>query len=139
MRTMQQREEYGLIFCRLIVDLLKTAGTPMEGGQGVSVDLALICSAVFIGQAEGRPMTAGKLAAYIGIPRPTIIRKLQLLHTRGIVAQVAGGGWRIVGERPDIATNLDRIIEENSRTVRRACEQLSKLDNAAIERPGPRT
>lgn len=84
-------------------------------------------------------MTAGKLAAYIGIPRPTIIRKLRLLHTRGIVAQVAGGGWRIVVEHADIAANFDRIIKENARTVKRAYEQLSKLDSVAIARQKPRT
>lgn len=53
----------------------------------------LIRSAVYLSTIEGQPMTAAKLATYVGIPRPTVIRRLRRLERRGIVENRAGV-WR---------------------------------------------
>lgn len=39
----------------------------------------LIQAAIFIGQAECRPLTSGDIAVYLKIPRATVIRRLKLL------------------------------------------------------------
>lgn len=49
-----------------------------------AADVLLLC-AVAIGDLEARPMTAYKLADYIGMPRPTVIRKLASLARAGLV------------------------------------------------------
>jgi DNA-binding transcriptional ArsR family regulator len=49
----------------------------------------LIRSAVYLGTIEGRPMTAAKLATYVGIPRPTVVRHLRALERRGLVVRRA--------------------------------------------------
>jgi DNA-binding transcriptional ArsR family regulator len=53
----------------------------------------LIRSAVYLGTIEGRPMTVTKLAAYVGIPRPTVIRHLHKLERRRLVER-SGAVWR---------------------------------------------
>jgi predicted Rossmann fold nucleotide-binding protein DprA/Smf involved in DNA uptake len=58
-------------------------------------DLALFAG-LLIGTAEGRPMNATKLAHYVGIPRPSVIRKLDALTRRGLVERT-GGGFVLVG------------------------------------------
>ncbi|WP_367949109.1 helix-turn-helix domain-containing protein [Paraburkholderia sp. NMBU_R16] len=45
--------------------------------------------AVAIGDLEGRPLTAYKLAQYIGMPRPTVIRKLASMTCAGLVERDA--------------------------------------------------
>lgn len=52
---------------------------------GAQVDDLLIRAAVYLGTVEGRPMTASKLATYVGIPRPTVLRRLHALERRRIV------------------------------------------------------
>lgn len=53
-------------------------------------DLVLL-GAIFVGQAEGRPMNASKLADFAGMPRPTVIRRLAVLIRDGVVARVPNG------------------------------------------------
>lgn len=52
----------------------------------------LIRSAIYLSTIEGQPMTAAKLATYVGIPRPTVIRRLRALERRGIV-ESRDGVW----------------------------------------------
>lgn len=47
-------------------------------------DTLLIC-AVAIGDLEDRPLTAFKLAQFIGMPRPTVIRRLARMTRDGLV------------------------------------------------------
>lgn len=51
----------------------------------------LICVALFVGQAEGRPMSAAKVAVYIGIPRGTVARRLAGLVRDGLVERNSHG------------------------------------------------
>ena len=45
----------------------------------ISMSDMLIISAVFIGQAEGRPLTSSDIAGYISLPRSTVIRRIKSL------------------------------------------------------------
>lgn len=47
----------------------------------------LILMGVMIGEAEGKPLSAYKLAELVGVPRPTVIRKLAKLKRDGLVMQ----------------------------------------------------
>jgi len=60
--------------------------------------LLLIAAAVFLGTIEGRPLTASKLAAYVGMPRPTVIRRLRILSRGGSVERV-GTAYRTPQKR----------------------------------------
>ncbi|MCW0101048.1 helix-turn-helix domain-containing protein [Burkholderia pseudomallei] len=47
-------------------------------------DVLLIC-AVAIGDLEAKPLTAYKLADFIGMPRPTVIRRLAAMARSGLM------------------------------------------------------
>ncbi|WP_423191998.1 helix-turn-helix domain-containing protein [Cupriavidus sp. H18C2] len=47
----------------------------------------LLLVGVAIGDLEARPMTAYKLAAYVGMPRGTVLRRLAMLGRAGLVAK----------------------------------------------------
>lgn len=50
-------------------------------------------AAVIIGQVEGRPMPAAKLAEYAGMARPSAARRLRELQSSGIVTALDGGQY----------------------------------------------
>lgn len=58
----------------------------------------LLLGAVYIGQVEGKPMTAHKLAQYAGMPRGTAVRRLQRLEAMGLVRREDGGGWTLTAK-----------------------------------------
>lgn len=80
---------------RLLLDVARilSAGVLGKDRQATHADELLLVAAVFIGQAEGKPMKAAKLATYAGMPRPTAIRKLKAFQARGMVHLVDGGRY----------------------------------------------
>ncbi|MBR7958910.1 helix-turn-helix transcriptional regulator [Burkholderia vietnamiensis] len=60
-------------------------------------DVLLVC-AVAISDAEGKPMTAYKLAQYIGMPRPTVIRRLANMVRAGLVVRDRRGRYALTHE-----------------------------------------
>jgi DNA-binding IclR family transcriptional regulator len=99
-------------------------------GDGVApyADDVLLCAALFIGQYEGRPMTAAKIAAYIGMPRPSAIRKLEGLMVRGIVTQSAAKHWVIASDKREIEARANIVVPAVCRRIAKATAELSKLD-----------
>jgi hypothetical protein len=125
----------GAIPARLIIDLMHSVSENFLGesnAAAVSCDIVMLCAAMFVGQDEGFPLNASKLAEYIGMPRPSVIRKLRLLHKRGIVAKSSRLEWRVAVEHSDLRRRVDRTCEVNARLVMRAARDLSKLDTMAI-------
>ncbi len=55
------------------------------------VDDVLLLVGVAIGDLEAKPMTALKLAAYVGMPRGTVIRRLARMARAGLVARDGRG------------------------------------------------
>ena len=93
----------------------------------------MISVGLFIGQAEGKPMTATKLSSYIGMPRPTLIRKLHELEQCGI-AKPALKGWRLNTDDPAIQARVDACKDATLQLLRKATAELSRLDTATIAR-----
>jgi DNA-binding IclR family transcriptional regulator len=57
----------------------------MQAQFGSRTDFLLIGAAVYLSTIEGRPLTASKLADYVGMPRASVIRKLRTLIRRGAI------------------------------------------------------
>ncbi len=88
-------------------------------------DLILV-GAIFVGQAEGRPMNATKLAAFAGMPRATVIRRLAVLIREGLVVR-AGSGFVV----PEALLNSDRVLAAASSARKHMAStsaKLSKMD-----------
>jgi hypothetical protein len=134
--SLTRTQKRGAITARLTIDLIRANIVAYKEGTDfdASASEVLLGAALFVGQAEGRPMTAAKAAAYIGMPRATAVRKLNEMKAAG-VADVTPDGrhWRLVfdanGERTKRTADL---IEEKARAIHKAALELSKMDAKLI-------
>lgn len=135
------REAYGAVAARLLIDLTRIVSVTFlqDEDPATTADLVLICAALMMGQTERKPMTATKVAASIGMPRPSVIRKLRVLHMRGIVARDGKTAWRIAIEHGQIEARAAALFENGVRILRRAADEVSKLDAQLVAAPEPRT
>lgn len=96
----------------------------------VADDLLLGC-AIFVGQAEGRPMPVSKLADYAGVARPTATRKLAKMHAIGVLERNAAGRYLL----PLSLINSVEALAA-SRNIRRrltvTAATVSSLDSPAV-------
>lgn len=94
-----------------------------------SADSILVISGIWIGEAEGRPMTAAKLAQFIGMPRGTVARKVKALERRGCIAEVGRGKLVMRLDHPGLKNIVDANIALNAKHIHNASRRLSKLDS----------
>lgn len=96
------------------------------GKRPADHSLLLIGSAIMVGHAENKPMGATKIAQYIGLPRSTVIRKLNQFLKAGVIAR-HGDVYLLSKER---AQNQSKYVSEAMRIFRLAEKRLkaSELD-----------
>jgi DNA-binding transcriptional ArsR family regulator len=86
MQILYQRER--ILMGHLLIEMCRRAAGFVEGRNlGAKLEAMLILIAVSVGHMEGRPFTAHKLAAYLDMPRSSVIRHLEKLKRGGYVAQ----------------------------------------------------
>ena len=95
------------------------------GKKPADHSLLLIGSAIMVGHAENRPMNATKIANYVGLPRSTVIRKLNEFLRVGVIARY-GNVYVLSEER---AHNQTKYVTEAMRIFRTA-EKSSKPPNS---------
>lgn len=120
--------ERRLIVARLMLELFRQTG-PIIGRDefGPHCTDMLLMAAVYIGQAEGKPMNASKLAIYSGIPRPTVVRRLAALQSEGLVIRHDGSRFSLVSAK--FATPQARAaFSAQRRAIHLSAAALSKLD-----------
>lgn len=125
--------KHRLVLARLVTRMLREISAAYVGtdSYGSRADETLLLIAIFIGQAEQRPMTAAKLAEYAGIPRPTVIRKLRDLEKDGLLEILDGGAAVLSVELLNHQSVVDAILRCAS-DVQKAALELSKLDSKPI-------
>ena len=77
-----------MMLCRLVIDLLRTVhGTYAPPGEpfGTRIETFFIAGCVAIGDIEGKPFSVAKIAAYMRVPRTTVIRRLSRLQSWGLI------------------------------------------------------
>jgi hypothetical protein len=77
-----------LVLCRLMIDIMRTVhGTyaPDSARFGTRLETFFIGLCVAIGDIEGKPFSVTKIAAYMGVPRTTVIRRLDQLQRWGLI------------------------------------------------------
>ena len=95
----------------------KRAHTNLAG----EVELLLIAAAVLVDHVSGSPRNSTAIARTLGIPRPTVQRKLHKLLKRGIIERIDGRRYIMCEREPDDeysyidhALSLIRGAAENS-------------------------
>lgn len=125
MHSIKKRDRR-LVLSYLLLDMSRILHrTHLAGGRfGDDSDLLFVLLAVFVGHAEGRPMTAGKIGAYLDKPRTTVLRRLESLAGRGVIRSDQGK-YRMVASRVSGDTSA---ADQMTRMIIAAAAKLSKLD-----------
>src|ERR1700741_5284994 len=89
-RSARQR----LVLCRLMIDIMRNlhgAYAPAAEPFGSRLETFFIGLCVALGQFEEKPFSVTKIAAYMRVPRTTVIRRLGRLQSWGssIVRDIA--------------------------------------------------
>lgn len=100
---------------------------------GEAIENSLIIHAVVLGQIEGRPMTASDIAAYIGMPRTTVIHKLSKMPASvGITKHRRGTRVEL-----EISTaNSELVLSKIAQACKAIADvyiELSKIDTELID------
>jgi len=127
-------DQPGYVIAKLLLEMTKTAATVFlhSENHASEADDVMLCAAVYIGQCEGRPMTSGKLADYIGMPRPTVARKLDELKHRGLVLANSKRKWCIASNSPKVAARIAASVDALLPLIHSASSALSKMDSLGI-------
>jgi len=120
---------------RMVLDILRVVSEGYLGEPYSAIVLGdvLLCMAVDIGTTQGRPMTAAKLATYIGMPRATAIRRLKALEKRGLVEFQEVQNTYTVPAHMVQRLNVLKGRRQVERFVHQTSQALSKMDTRAID------
>lgn len=123
----------GAVHSRMLLAILQVciAGLSDMGFDDATALDVLLIAGIYIGLADRRPMTAGKLAAYVGMPRATATRHLKEMMRGGIVEQDDQGRWKMAS-RPEHQRVLSQAVIANTQHILRAAASLSKMDTSNI-------
>lgn len=118
-----------IILARLFLDIAREVGASLLQAEkyGSCADEIILTAAIYVGQHEGCPMTATKLADYSGIPRPTVVRKLEALRKRGVVRKNEGHAYLTTEAMQTEA--FQAAMKSAAMQVVQAAYALSKMDS----------
>jgi DNA-binding transcriptional ArsR family regulator len=124
----------GYVVAKLLLDMARLIATAFLDSEypASDADALLLCTAIYIGQCELRPMTAGKLAEFIGMPRPTVTRKLSNLEARGLVIANSRKQWRISIHKPEVTARIAALNDAPLQLIHGSAAMLSKMDTQRI-------
>jgi biotin operon repressor len=77
-----------LVLCRLMIDIMRTvhgAYAPASEPFGSRLETFFVGLCIAIGDIDGRPFSVAKIATYMGVPRTTVIRRLDRLKDWGLI------------------------------------------------------
>ena len=83
-RSARQR----LVLCRLMIDIMRSlhgAYAPATEPFGSRLETFFIGLCVALGQFEEKPFSVAKIAAYMRVPRTTVMRRLSRLQSWGLI------------------------------------------------------
>jgi DNA-binding MarR family transcriptional regulator len=102
-----------------------------QGELGPNIVPIVLALTVYIGQFEGRPFTAHKLAQYLRMPRPTVTRKLDKMVKDGVLER-QGSYYTVRNEHLDHGEALG-MMRELAQIIYSACRFLPNLDKLELD------
>lgn len=124
-----------IIVSKLAIQLIRFAAVELSAEiRGASSDDVLLLLAAYVGQAEGRKMTAAKIALYTGTARPTAVRKLMRMKRNGLVTIDGEGKFACSIEMLN-ADAMMRAVDSAISSIHSAAAGLSKLDIRKLAKP----
>ena len=118
-----------LVLCRLMIDLMRgvhTAYAPANEPFGTRLETFFIGLCVALGHMDGKPFSVAKIAAYMRVPRSTVIRRLDRLQRWGLIYR-QGRRYYLHDKALNSFIGV-RSYQASRRLLRRATEELTILD-----------
>src|SRR5215469_5741527 len=112
-----------------MIDIMRTvhgAYAPVTEPFGTRLETFFIGLCVAVGDIDGKPFSVAKIAAYMRVPRTTVIRKLELLQKWGLIDR-RGRHFYIHDKTLNSLLGM-RSYEQVRRLLGKAAEQLTVLD-----------
>ena len=121
-----------LVLCRLMIGIMRTVhGTyaPVTEPFGTRLETLFVGLCVAIGDIDGKPFSVAKIAAYMRVPRTTVIRRLDRLQRWGLIDR---RGRRYYMDEKMLNSLIGmRSYQQVRRFLSKATEELTVLDTLA--------
>ena len=124
-----KKERQRLVLCRLMVDMMRTvhgAYAPVSEPFGTRIETFFIGLCVAIGDMDGKPFSVAKIAAYMHVPRTTVIRRLEQLQSWGLIDR-RGRRYYLHEHKLNSLIGM-KSYQEVRRILGEAAKKLSVLD-----------
>jgi len=118
-----------LVLCRLMIDIMRTvhgAYAPVTEPFGARLETFFIGLCVAVGDIDGKPFSVAKIAAYMRVPRTTVIRRLDQLQRWGLIDRQ--GRHYYLHEKALNSLIGMRSYQQGRRILSKATEELTVLD-----------
>jgi biotin operon repressor len=118
-----------VVLCRLMIDMMRTvhgAYAPASEPFGTRLETFFVGLCVTLGDIEGNPFSVAKIAAYMRVPRTTVIRRLDQLQRWGLIDR--RGRRYYVQEKALNSLVGMRSYEQVRRILSKATRELTVLD-----------
>lgn len=124
-----------LLVAKAFLDCAQNIGKLVFENPDADIPMAdmLILVAIFIGQAENRPLTASDISVYLGLPRATVVRRLKAISSSRGLRSIRDGNRVLfyfddVNGQPALLSFAERL-----KTLQTVFHRLSKLDRKEID------
>jgi biotin operon repressor len=118
-----------LVLCRLMIDMMRTVhGAYAPGNEpfGTRLETFFIALCVALGDIDGKPFSVAKIAAYMRVPRTTVMRRLARLERWGLIDRQNRRYY--IHEKTLNSLIGMRSYEQNRRILSKAIQELTILD-----------
>ena len=124
-----KKAQQRMVLCRLMIDMMRAvhgAYAPVSEPFGARLETFFIGLCVAIGDTDGKPFSVAKIAAYMRVPRTTVLRRLDQLQRWGLIDRQ--GRHYYLHETTLNSANGMRTYQQVRRILSRATKELSILD-----------
>ena len=118
-----------------MIDIMRTVhGTyaPVSEPFGTRLETFFVGLCVAIGDIDGKPFSVAKIAAYMRVPRTTVIRRLDRLQSWGLIDR--RGRHYYMHEKTLNSLIGMRSYQQVRRFLSKATEELTVLDTCQVDR-----
>src|SRR6516162_10824511 len=118
-----------MVICRLMIDIMRSvhdAYAPPSEPFGSRLETFFIGLCVAIGDIDGKPFSVAKIAAYMHVPRTTVIRRLARLESWGLIDR--RGRYYHLHEKTLNSLIGVRSYQQVRRILSEATKELAVLD-----------
>jgi biotin operon repressor len=124
-----KKAQQRLVLCRLMIDMMRTvhgAYAPASEPFGTRLETFYIALCVALGDIDSKPFSVAKVAAYMRVPRTTVIRRLDQLQSWGLIVR-QGRRYYVHDNALNSLIGM-RSYEQVRRILSKATQELTVLD-----------